>query len=189
MLKRLTITILHNFTPIQNRTVLSKNLKVGKSLKTGLNQKSIESKITWGPWLLLLGRKSKLALATLQRSCSYSGFKTFIFQAFMTSKDFISQEWNHFCIAYSTITKRLVVMLNGYLEVDHTRPEMVKEVSNTSLQMTEFLQEGHTFHCFEHWIFADWGLYSKWMVQPNERWIRRWRKAENQKGTDGHEEE
>ena len=40
-------------------------------------------------------------------------------------------------------------MLNGHLEVDHTRPEMVKEVGNTSLQMKEFLQ-GHTFYCFEH---------------------------------------
>ena len=40
----------------------------------------------------------------------------------------LSQEWNHFCIAYSTLSRRVVIMHNGHLEVDHTRPEMVKEV-------------------------------------------------------------
>ena len=38
------------------------------------------------------------------------------------------QEWNHFCIAYSALSRRVVIMHNGHLEVDHTRPEMVKEV-------------------------------------------------------------
>ena len=40
----------------------------------------------------------------------------------------LSQEWNHFCIAYSALSRRVVIMHNGHLEVDHTRPEMVKEV-------------------------------------------------------------
>ena len=43
----------------------------------------------------------------------------------------IIQDWNHFCIAYSSITKRMVVMHNGNLEVDHTRPAMVKEVMSS----------------------------------------------------------
>ena len=35
------------------------------------------------------------------------------------------QQWHHFCVAYSSVTRRLVMVHNGMLEVEHTRPEMV----------------------------------------------------------------
>ena len=103
------------------------------------------------------GWKSELALADIQKSGSHPGssFLTrFYGHSFHPMYHFLSiyqqlyqqchhdqqrsyhttvildivQDWNHFCIAYSSITKRMVVMHNGNLEVDHTRPAMVKEV-------------------------------------------------------------
>ena len=41
-----------------------------------------------------------------------------------------SEDWNHLCIGYSAKTRRVVIMHNGHLEVDHTRPGMVKEVQS-----------------------------------------------------------
>ena len=40
------------------------------------------------------------------------------------------KEWNHFCIGYSSITKKLILMHNGNVEVEHTRPALVNEVDD-----------------------------------------------------------
>ena len=40
------------------------------------------------------------------------------------------QEWNHFCISYSATTRRIVMMHNGEVEVDHTRPAMVAKLDD-----------------------------------------------------------
>ena len=40
------------------------------------------------------------------------------------------QEWNHFCIGYSANTRRVVMMHNGEVEVDHTRPAMVAKLDD-----------------------------------------------------------
>ena len=40
------------------------------------------------------------------------------------------QEWHHFCIAYSSVSRRIVMMHNGNMEVEHTRPQMVAELDD-----------------------------------------------------------
>ena len=40
------------------------------------------------------------------------------------------KEWNHFCIGYSSTTKKLILMHNGVVEVEHTRPALVNEVDD-----------------------------------------------------------
>lgn len=40
------------------------------------------------------------------------------------------KEWNHFCIGYSATTKKLILMHNGKVEVEHVRPELVNEVDD-----------------------------------------------------------
>ena len=40
------------------------------------------------------------------------------------------KEWNHFCIGYSAVTKTLILMHNGKVEVKHRRPELVNEVED-----------------------------------------------------------
>ena len=39
-------------------------------------------------------------------------------------------DWNHFCIGYSTMNKRSIFMHNGVVEVDHTRPEVVRDLED-----------------------------------------------------------
>ena len=40
------------------------------------------------------------------------------------------KDWNHFCIGYSSITKKIILMHNGNIEVEHTRPDSVKDIED-----------------------------------------------------------
>ena len=40
------------------------------------------------------------------------------------------QEWNHFCTGYSAISRRMLMMHNGIIEIDHTRPKMVEQLED-----------------------------------------------------------
>jgi hypothetical protein len=40
------------------------------------------------------------------------------------------QDWNHFCIGYSTVEKRILLMHNGNIEVDHIRPTVVNDLED-----------------------------------------------------------